>query len=131
MKEFEAPPPAEEDDMWLPPGLPAAAAKKKKKKKGDAIEEPTANPSPPSTSVDTDADLFDSAKEIPEDQLSSELGEELKSEPISATSSSLCPRLSYHISDGNRWKSCEQCCAMLRGIAIHLAKNNRTVLLWE
>jgi hypothetical protein len=128
MKEFEAPPPAEEDDMWLPPGLPAAAAKKKKKKKGDAIEEPTANPSPPSTSVDTDADLFDSAKEIPEDQLSTELGEELKSEPISATLSPLCPRLSYHISDGNRWKSCKQCYTMLRGMMNQLEEEKKPVL---
>jgi hypothetical protein len=44
-------------------------------------------------------------------------------------SSTFCPRRSYHLSGSDGWKSCERCRAMLRGIAVQLAKENMAVLL--
>jgi hypothetical protein len=102
--------------------------KKKKNKKGIAIEETSAYPSPPSLSVDPDADLFDLVKDIPQNQLLIELGEDSSTEPISATSSTLCPYLSYHILDGNRWRSCKRCYEMLKGISDQLVEERKLVL---
>jgi hypothetical protein len=68
----------------------------------------------------------------------SELEQEYKPEPesfleetIPETSSTLCPRRSYHLLEGDGWKSCERCRAMLREIAVQLAKENKTALLPE
>jgi hypothetical protein len=43
--------------------------------------------------------------------------ESMLEESMSETPSTLCPRR-LHLLDGDRWKSCEQCCAMSREIAI-------------
>ncbi|KAF1828831.1 hypothetical protein BDW02DRAFT_574522 [Decorospora gaudefroyi] len=55
--------------------------------------------------------------------------EELRKPEQEHTSSMLCPRRSHHLLEGDGWKSCERCCAMLREIAGQLAKENKTVLL--
>jgi hypothetical protein len=48
---------------------------------------------------------------------------------MSGTSSTLCPYRSHHLLEGNGWKSCNRCRAMLKEIAVQLAKENKTVLL--
>jgi hypothetical protein len=94
-------------------------------------EEPPAPPSPPPAPEDANVDLSDMIKDTPKDQLGQELGGDLKTEPIPETSSALCPWLSYHILDGNRWRSCKQCYRMLRGIADQLVEEKKPVLLSE
>jgi hypothetical protein len=103
--------------------------KKKKKKRGIVEEEPPKPPTPPPAPDDPDADLFDLVKENPEDQLLAEPGEDLKTEPNSELSSTLCPWLSDHILDVNRWRSCKQCYPMLRGIVDQFVEEKRAVLL--
>lgn len=41
---------------------------------------------------------------------------------VSETSSVLCPRRSHHLSEGDGWKSCERCRAMIRELAAQLEK---------
>jgi hypothetical protein len=43
-------------------------------------------------------------------------------EPMSEISRVLCPHRSYHLSEGDGWKSCEQCQVMLREFAAQLEK---------
>jgi hypothetical protein len=105
--------------------------KTKKKKKGEVVmeEEPPAPLSLSPAPEDANADLFDMIKDTLENQLGQELGGDLKTEPIPETSSTLCPWLSSHILDGNRWRSCERCYTMLRGIADQLVEEKNPVLL--
>jgi hypothetical protein len=50
-------------------------------------------------------------------------------ENMPESSSTLCPHRSHHLLEGNDWESCERCRAILREIAVHLARENKTVLL--
>jgi hypothetical protein len=109
--------------------LPVSLKDKKKKKKSVVIEKDLASPPPEPENDDPDAARFDLVKDIPEDQLLAELKEDVKAELITDISSTLCPRLSYHLSKGDGWKSCERCRARIREIAAQLEKENKAALL--
>lgn len=48
--------------------------------------------------------------------------EEYMHEPMTEISRVLCPHRSYHLSEGDGWKSCERCRAMIREFAAQLEK---------
>jgi hypothetical protein len=74
------------------------------------------------------------AYEAEEARLAAEVEEARLAEEPEITpeaSSTLCPRRFQHLSKGTRWQSCEQCRTLLKGIAVQIAKENKTILLSE
>lgn len=121
-----------EDDGWDYWGSATTAISKKKKRDGEGAvaENIILVPEEPNPTTEPGPEPAARLEAFPEPE------QEHKSKPdmmledcMSNGSRSLCPRQLYHLLEGDRWRSCEQCCAILRGIAVQLAKKNKAVLL--